>query len=607
MSAPIELLAPAKNFDCAVAAIDAGADAVYMGAPAYGARENAGNSVEDIAAVCRYAHKYFAKVYATVNTLLRDEEVDDAAKLIYDLTAAGVDGIIVQDLALLERALPDVPLIASTQMHNTTPERVAFLGKCGVKRAILARELSLEEIKAIREATDIELEFFVHGALCVSYSGRCYLSYAIGGRSGNRGCCAQPCRNKYSLVNEAGREIIPGKHHYLSLKDLNLSARLEDLLDAGVTSFKIEGRLKDEAYVRNVTAYYRKALDKIIAKRGLKRASSGVTVTDFEPNLAKTFNRGYCEYFLDGRKERIGSLVTPKMRGEFIGRVTSGGKLGFRVDKDASYLKGGDGICFITKDGRVTGTFCNGYKNGLILADKTGRLDPGTAVYRNSDSEFLKKLTASETKRLIPVTLLFDETDAGFALTAEDCDGIKAEVRVDREKSEANNPERAAETIEKNLTKTGGTVFTCEKFENRCGKPYFFPISELNGLRREVLEKLEANREKAYKPERLPRRKDNSPYPESELNFEGNIINDSAKRFVMKHGAKVAEPGAEGGADLTGRRVMTTRYCLRHQLNMCPKTSDKPYTGKMFLVNDNVRLELEFDCKECKMNVILRE
>ncbi len=394
----IELLAPAKDLECGKTAVDNGADAVYIGASRFGARENAGNPIADIATLIEYAHQYWVKVYATVNTLLFDEEIPQAVRLIEQLYEIGVDGLIVQDMGLLECDLPPLPLIASTQMHNDTPEKAAFLQGVGFQRMILARELSLAQIAAIHKAApQIELECFIHGALCVCFSGQCTMSYALGGRSANRGQCAQPCRKSYTLLDGQGNSI-GGERHWLSIRDLNLTDFLRQLIEAGVCSFKIEGRLKDRAYIANVTAHYRKRLDAILPEMGLRKTSSGTCQFDFEPNPDITFNRGFTTYFLHGGNPRVGSIDTPKMMGERIGRVVAVRDGEIIVDS-AITLHPGDGLCFLDKNRRLCGTPLNAVRGRALVPDKGVGIEKGTVLYRNRDHEFLTRLQKSRTQR----------------------------------------------------------------------------------------------------------------------------------------------------------------------------------------------------------------
>jgi putative protease len=607
----IELLAPAKDLECGRVAIDCGADAVYIGPAKYGAREAAGNSLEDIAALCAYAHKYWARVYATVNTLVKDHELDHAVRLVQDLYyKAGVDGVIIQDAALLECDLPPVPLIASTQMHNHTPERVAFLHGVGMKRAILARELSLEQIREIHAAApEMELEAFVHGALCVCYSGQCNLSFALGGRSGNRGACAQPCRKEYRLVDGEGRVIENGKH-LLSIKDLNLSGHLGVLIEAGVSSFKIEGRLKDATYVANVTAYYRAKLDEVIAASPeLKRSSSGALKVEFTPDPAKTFNRGFTTHFLGGRgpaKEPIGAPETPKMLGEPLGRVESVSRQGVTLETDAQ-LHPGDGLCFFDRAGRLTGSVVNAVQGRTFLPRMLESFEVGALIYRNHDHEFLNAVKKSRNERKIGVTLRLMEVPGGLALEAADEDGIWAESTLDCAPAAAEKPEAATENLKRQLAKTGGTDFECRGVELELEKPIFLPVSEINALRRGALEALAEEREKARPRAEGGARINTLPYPEKELTYNGNVLNKKAAAFYRRHGVEQIEPAAESGLRMKGRKVMTTRYCLRHQMGMCARQPETRHIAEPWTLIDceGNRLRLNFCCDRCEMEVYL--
>ncbi|MBP6965373.1 MAG: U32 family peptidase [Armatimonadetes bacterium] len=596
----IELLAPAKDVECGIAAIDSGADAVYIGAARFGARESAGNNLDDIAELVRHAHKFWAMVYVTVNTLLRDDEIPQAVQMIEQLHVLGIDGLIIQDAGLLECDLPPIPLIASTQMHNNTPERVAFLGQIGFRRAILARELTLDEISAIRAATDIELEFFVHGALCVCYSGQCYLSYALGGRSGNRGQCAQPCRKPYTLIDRNGK-MLEYRKHLLSLRDLSLSGSLRDLIEAGVCSFKIEGRLKDKAYVTNVVSYYRRELDKL----GVQRVSSGRSTIDFAPDLTRTFNRGYTDYFLHGRTEKIGSPDTPKMIGEPIGPVLKVSRRDVMIDT-AIPLHNGDGITWFDRQCRLRGTVVNGVKGRTIVTDKPVSIEPGTMLYRNHDHEFLARLEKSRPERKIEIRLALRETPDGLELTAVDENGNTAEFALPCEKEAAQKPEQALESIRRQLGKTGGTDFEASEVNFELAEVPFVPISALNTIRRGVLEALAKVRESNRPIVRGGPVRSDFPYPATELTFEGNVLNSKAEEFYRRHGVTKIEPAAESGLDMRGRRVMTTRYCIKHQFGLCPKDGAQKLKEPLTLVNEQGNtLELRFDCAGCLMEVYL--
>jgi putative protease len=634
----IELLAPAKDLECGMAAINCGADALYMGGARFGAREAAGNSLEDIRALAAYAHKYWARLYVTINTLLTDAELEPAARMIHELYEAGVDALIIQDAGLLELDLPPLPLFASTQMHNHTPERVAFLEKVGIQRAILARELSLEEIRAIRAHTRLELETFVHGALCVSYSGQCYMSYALGGRSGNRGQCAQPCRRPYRLLDAAGKEVAAASAagpHLLSLRDLNLTEELPALLDAGVTSFKIEGRLKEKPYVMNVVGHYRQRLDALLDGRGMRPAASGRVVFDFAPNPAKTFNRGFTRYFIGGRREPVGSPETPKALGEPAGRVTRIRGGAFTLDGSLEIHRG-DGLCFFNPARELVGSTVNDVRGGWVALDRMEGLAVGAAVYRSHDHLFLSALEKSETARKIRVRFRLAASMLGFALFAQDEDGCEAMFVMPGERILAEKPEQALSTIEKQLRKLGGTPFECDFVRIDLPEAYFLPLSTLNALRRGALEALERQR-----AEETPRPTGGAlgsgalgsgaldsgalgngaslrgapspsvPFPQASLGFEGNVLNRRAREFYQRHGVTHFEPAAESGLDLRGRRVMTTKHCIMHQLDLCRKYNPNaraipaPEAPLSLVDAQGVVYPLRFRCRECEMDVYL--
>jgi len=599
----LELLAPARDLACGLAAVNCGADAVYIGAERFGARAAAGNTISEIEKLAVYAHRYRAKVYAAVNTLLTDEDIPAAQALIQRLWTCGADAVIIQDLGLLEAGLPPIPLIASTQLHNITPGKVLFLEKAGFKRVILGRELTLDEIKAIRAKTTVELEFFVHGALCVCYSGQCYLSYALGGRSGNRGECAQPCRKPYTLKDAAGEAIAVNKH-LLSLKDLNLSRRLGHLADAGITSFKIEGRLKDRDYVRNITTFYRRELDKIIAKKGLSRPSVGKSFAGFEPNPGKTFNRGYTEYFVDGNPADVASPDTPKFVGEPLGRVSDIKNGSFRLH-NSERLHPGDGITFFDKDGTLSGSLVNGVKDGRVRADNLRGMDNGTDVFRNLDKDFLRALEREGAQRKFALRLEFSEYEGGFLLKAADERGASAEVPLRGVKAAAKKPEAALDTIKKQLSKLGETDFYLEALELKLSKPYFIPVSALNDLRRDTLAALEKAAKPAVDREEAALVPNDYPFPEEKLDFTGNVLNSRAERFYKRHGVKEVAMAAEAGADLSGQPLMTTRFCLRRRLGLCKKGKE---VEPLFMEDaEGHRYRLEFDCARCVMRLYLEE
>jgi 23S rRNA 5-hydroxycytidine C2501 synthase len=601
----VELLAPAKNLESGKLAINAGADAVYIGAPRFGARQAVGNSLADIEKLVTYAHKYWGRVYVALNTLLFDDELAEAVQISHQLHAAGVDALIIQDMGLLESDLPPMALFASTQTHNHSLEKVAFLEQVGIQRAILARELSLEQIAAIRAATNLELETFIHGALCVCYSGQCALSYAIGGRSGNRGQCAQPCRRCYSLLNRHGERLIENSH-LLSLKDLNLSDYLRDLLDAGICSFKIEGRLKDQAYVKNIVAHYRRQLDSILPALDLRPSSSGRVEIDFEPDPAKTFNRGYSSYFLTGQRDAIASPATPKHAGEPVGVVTDVDSDGFYLNLIAP-LNNGDGLTFFDRDGQLQGTLVNRVEGYKIYPAKMVGIFKGAQICRNADRAFLKHLKKSQPERRIPIKMHFSETKSGFQLAARDQDGNSVSLASSVKKDPAKNAQRARQNLERQLTRLGESDFVCDDLKIDLSESFFFPLSTVNALRRDMVAQLLTQRECNFRLMTGGALKNQVPYPERSLSFLGNVLNRNAEAFFRRHGVQEIEPAAESGLEMTGRKVMTTKHCIKYELGGCPH-QDQPVdiAEPLYLVDENdLRLRLAFNCRDCLMEIYL--
>lgn len=483
----IELLAPAKNLECGIAAIDHGADAVYIGAPKFGARAAAVNSLEDIAALVEYAHLYNARIYVTVNTILKDEELQETEKMIWALFRAGVDALIVQDMGITGLNLPPIPLHASTQMDNRTVEKVRFLADAGFRQVVLARELSLREISKIHEACpDVPLEIFVHGALCVSYSGQCYVSQACFGRSANRGECAQFCRLPFSLVDAEGRVIVKDKH-LLSLKDLNQSDELEALLDAGASSFKIEGRLKDVSYVKNVTAAYRRKLDAIFARRKeYARASSGSCRYAFNPQLDKSFSRGFTHYYLHGRTKDVFSFDTPKSLGEEMGTMKEA-RGNYLTVAGLKSFNNGDGVCYIDEQGRLQGFRINRVEGNKLYPQEMPRIKPRTVLYRNFDQEFEKILARKSSERRIAVSVRLTDTPFGFALTLTDEDDNSVTLSLAREKEPARTPQE--ENLKTQLAKFGNTPFEAVRIDIDFAGNWFLPASVLADFRRQAVEK----------------------------------------------------------------------------------------------------------------------
>jgi putative protease len=594
----IELLAPAKDAAIGKAAVNCGADAVYLSAEKFGARERAGNTLVDIEALVRHAHRYYARVYIALNTILTDRELDEAFSLIKSLHAIGIDGLIIQDPGLLELPLPPVPLFASTQMNNDSPEKVLFLEKTGFSRVILPREMTLNEIRAVRSKTSVDLECFIHGALCVSYSGQCYLSYAIGGRSANRGACAQPCRRLYSLVGADGK-VFAGPKHLLSLKDLNRSASLSELIDAGVSSFKIEGRLKDIAYVKNTVGFYRRELDAVLARKKRAKSSSGTVIPGFVPDPAKTFNRGFTDFGLKGPTAGWSSPGTPKSLGERIGTVAKAAKDHFTLTGPHD-LANGDGICFFDARGELRGSVVNSVANDRVYPDKTGGLTAGAVIYRNHDRAFLKTLTAKTScERRIAVSFVLSGTPDGFRLTARDEDGNTADFSVPAAKQPAEKKAQAEETLVKQISKLHDTAFTCISVTHTLPEICFLPVSLLNTLRRGAIETLIEARERARPRETAAIQPNDAPYPVKTLDYRANCLNRKAVDFFRRHGAEVTEMAAESGLPMQGRLLTRSKYCVKRDLGLCGKM-----TEPLFLADENGRrFRLAFDCDGCRMLV----
>jgi putative protease len=593
----IELLSPAKDLECGMAAIKCGADAIYIGADKFGARASAKNSIEDIKKLVSFAHRYFAGVYVALNTILTDKEILQAKELLEKLYETGVDAFIIQDMGFLEMDLPPVPLFASTQCHNNSVEKIKFLEQAGFKRVILARELSLEEIRTIREKTEIELEFFVHGALCVCYSGQCYLSYALGGRSGNRGDCAQPCRKIYSLMDGAGNVIEKDKY-LLSLKDLNLSNYIRELVYSGINSFKIEGRLKDINYVKNIVSFYRQKID----KAGYEKTSRGSITVDFTPDPQKTFNRGYTDYFLEGRKKDITSFYTPKSLGKECGKILKSDKNSFYLS--CHDLRAGDGICFFDDHHILRGTSVKRVEKNRIFPEDMSFIRKNTLVYRNLDIDFLKKLKNAAIERKILVKLSISEENEKLVLTAIDEDNIKASVSMEIKREIARNRDGALFTLKKQLSSLGETEFAAEHIEINLKDIYFITVKELNNLRRNLVEILRKKREEAFSRKLCHIEKNNYPFPDKTITFQGNVMNSFAERFYERHGAKVIERAAETGIDMKGHAVMKTKHCLKYSTGLCSGRGCKK-AEPLYLVDEKGKnYLLRFNCNDCTMEVI---
>lgn len=601
----IELLAPAKNLECGIAAIDHGADAVYIGAPRYGARASAGNSVNDIRTLADYAHLFHGRIYVTVNTILRDDELADTERMIWELYEAGVDALIVQDMSITRMNLPPIALHASTQMDNRTAEKVKFLADAGFTQVVLARELSLDDIATIHRAVPhTPLEVFVHGALCVSYSGQCYVSEACYGRSANRGECAQFCRLAFNMEDAEGRMIARDKH-LLSLKDLNQSDRLEQLLDAGASSLKIEGRLKDVTYVKNVVAYYRRQLDAIIKRRKeYRRASSGKVAYEFTPQLDKSFNRGFTHYFLEGRTPDIFSFDTPKSLGEEMGAVKEVRGNSFTV-AGIKPFNNGDGLCYLDNVGRLQGFRVNRVDgNRLFPQEMPPRLMPRTKIYRNFDQKFEQQLSRRSSERKIGVEALLAETPFGFSLTLTDEDDIRVSIAVEHKKEQARTPQ--AENIRTQLAKLGNTPFELTGMSIRWADNWFVPSSVLGEWRRRVVELLIRARRINHRRPPVGVGKVHHSFPARRLTYMGNVMNREAEAFYRAHGVDEVQPAFEARKPEGEQVVMTCRHCLRYSMGWCPVHQGKrsPFKEPYYLVSgDGRRFRLDFDCKNCQMRV----
>jgi len=612
-SKKLELLAPARNADFGIEAIIHGADAVYIGGPAFGARATAGNTVADIVRLVSYAHRYQVRVLVALNTLVKEEELADARALVWQVFEAGADALIVQDMGLLELDLPPIQLHASTQTDIRSPAKARFLEDVGFSQMVLARELSLEQIARIAAQSSATLEFFVHGSLCVSYSGLCNLSHAQTGRSANRGDCSQPCRLPYALADQDGTVIATDKH-LLSLKDNDQSANLRALISAGISSFKIEGRLKDLSYVKNITAHYRRQLDEIIAENpALSRTSSGSSSFAFTPQADKTFNRGATDYFVNERSTDIGAFESPKFVGAAIGKVTDLAHDSFIVGSKTP-LHNGDGISYFDAHGELAGLRINraepadnGYRLFPLLSDARlpGDLQLGTPIYRNRDQEFERQLEKKSAERRIALRMRLEETRDGFALHLSDDAGIGASSLLSYRKELAKNPEAALNTLRENLGKLGGTIYSVGSLELAVAEPWFIAASAINALRRDAVAALDAARATAW--QRPPRQAAVEPpvnYPEDTLSYLGNVCNSRARAFYAKHGVSVIAPAFECHEEKGEVSLMITKHCLRYSFNLCPKQVKGIRPDPLILINGNEKLTLRFDCKPCEMHVI---
>jgi len=627
----LELLAPARDADIGIEAIIHGADAVYIGGPSFGARAAADNTVQDIARLVKYAHRFDSRIFVTLNTILRDDELEPARKLAWQLYDAGVDALIIQDMGLLEIDLPPIQLHASTQTDIRTPEKARFMQDCGLSQIVLARELTLAQIAAIdaalgpRDAAGrAALEFFIHGALCVAYSGLCYISHAHTGRSANRGDCSQACRLPYEVKDAQGR-IVAHDKHVLSMKDNNQSDNLNALIDAGIRSFKIEGRYKDMAYVKNITAHYRLLLDQILEERPeLARSSSGHSTFSFTPDPNQNFNREFTDYFVQGRKEDIGAFDTPKNPGQPIGWISKVGAdhLELTTDQPDTHLNNGDGLCYYDLQKTLVGLQINRaeatVQPGLW---KLWPKDPlsgfkdlraGVQVNRNRDMQWTRTLDKKSAERLIGVYIGLNDDGQKLRLELTDEDGHSGSATLDGPFQIANDTTQAATKLRDGLQRLGETIFKPIAVQLELTQPWFVPASQLNALRRAAVEALEAARSNAW--HRLPRATPVSPpvpYPENSLSYLANVFNQHARDFYAKHGVKVIDAAYESHEEQSEVSLMITKHCVRFSLNLCPKQA-KGVTGvqgtvraePLQLINGKEKLTLRFDCKPCEMHVM---
>ena len=608
----LELLAPAKNADFGIEAINHGADAVYIGGPAYGARAKAPNTVDDIARLVEHAHRFNAEVFVTLNTIFHDNELEGAHEIVCQLYDAGVDALIVQDMGLMEMDLPPIQLHASTQTDIRTVEKAKFLDQVGFSQIVLARELDLKTIHQIADGTTCNLEFFVHGALCVAFSGQCFISHAHTGRSANRGECSQECRLPYRLEDSQGR-VIGNDKHYLSMKDNDQSANLRALIGAGISSFKIEGRYKDLPYVKNATAHYRQLLDGILLDMPeYAKTSSGITNFSFAPQPEKTFNRSATDYFVNGRQADIGAFDTPKFSGEEVGKVAKVAKDSFEVDSHIE-LHNGDGLCFFDVHKELVGMRINTVEGKRLTPNEMPEdMRRGMTLYRNRDHAFMRLLEKDSAVRKIPVNMHFYETPDGFALSVTDSDGLSATALCQLEKQAAQQAEKAEASLRENLAKLGNTDFVVNAIALNLSQAWFVPASSINALRRDAIEQLTEVRIASYqRPEKRMPANPPAIYPEDTLSYLANVYNKKARAFYEKHGVKMIAAAYEANQELDEVPLMITKHCLRFSHGMCPKEA-KGVIGvqgtvtaePMTLINGNDRFTLKFDCKPCEMHVM---
>jgi len=602
----MELLSPAKNIETGILAINSGADAVYIGASDFGARKAAANSVADIERLCQHAHFYGAKVYVTLNTILYDNEIEPARKLICQLYNIGVDALIVQDMGILKMDIPPIELHASTQTHNYDMDRILFMDQLGFKRIVLARESSLEHIRKVRESIKAEIECFVHGALCVSFSGQCYMSAQLGGRSANRGECAQACRMKYSLLN-ADKKVLVDDSYLLSLRDFGAFNKIGQMMDAGVDSLKIEGRLKDQSYVANVTAYYRRIIDNIANEKA--KNSSGICQYDYEPNISKVFNRGFTEYFLNPNPGKMANLASPKSMGEQIGKLSS--KKGNTITIDTKEtINNGDGLCYLHNGSlfgfRIEKT--NG--NNSYTAITEPNLKAGTVIFRNLDTAFQKKIEHTKTTRKIRIAVVLTMSKNKTEIKITDEDGICTSASMPTTEM-AQNAEKALANLKAAIMKCGDK-YLIDSIEAIGDEIPFVPNSVANEWRRKALEAHERARIESNRPKGHPTPSNAVAYPQSEGGYRLNVSNHLARQFYAEHGCNVLEPAFELQDKNKGKEVMTTKYCIRREMGYCPKNGNKKtpeeWMSKKFILHGAYQdFDLVFNCKDCMMQIYARK
>jgi 23S rRNA 5-hydroxycytidine C2501 synthase len=619
----LELLSPAKTADIGREAILHGADAVYIGGPAFGARHNASNTLEDIAALTEFAHRYRARIFVTMNTILHDAELDTARRQIWQLYEAGVDALIVQDMGLLEMDLPPIQLHASTQCDIRTAEKARFLGAVGFSQLVLARELTLDQIRTIRDTVDTPLEYFIHGALCVAFSGQCYISHADTGRSANRGDCSQACRLPYTLTDGQGR-VVAYEKHLLSMKDNDQSRNLEALIDAGIRSFKIEGRYKDMGYVKNITGHYRLLLDQILERRPeLSPASSGRTRLLFSPDVDKNFHRGHTDYFAQGRQSDIGAFDSPKYLGVELGQVVKLGADHFDLLTNAP-MANGDGLNYMHKRDTAGIQANRVEKLGEDSEGQRWRVFPnesmpslaglktGSVIHRNRDHQWESVLLKKSADRKVSLAMTLSEYAGGLRLTLRDEDGIVSVTDAAISFQPAQQAAQAEAALRSSLGKLGNTMFEAGEIQLALSQAWFVPSAAINALRRDAIAAHEAARLAAW--QRPPRKAPVEPpatYPDTNLSYLANVYNEKARAFYHKHGVQLIDAAYEAHEEAGEVSLMITKHCLRFSFNLCPKQA-KGVQGvqgqiraePMTLVSGNERYTLRFDCKPCEMHVV---